>query len=1113
MGPMTSPAHHDLAELVEDIYELSPLQEGMLLDSVSADDSGLYLIQLRYRLRGDLDVPALERAAQSLVARHAILRTTFHWEGIERPVQVVRRELPPGFKVLDWRELPATEIESRLAEELLGERRRGVDFEHGPLVRWKIVRTAPRTFELIWSFHHVLIEGWSASILLRELLRFYAAERSGRPLELEPPRPYKEYVLWLQAQDPAALEGYWREKLAGFEAPTPLGTDGPAEGLYAPVSEYAGKRLELPRATTATLEATARRLRITLNTLVQGAWAILLSRYSGENDVVFGNIVSGRSAPLPGIRSIVGLFVNLLPARVRTRPDETAADWLKALQNDQASARRYEHTPLVRIKGWSDLPPGVPLFESIVIFENWLGDVTTGDFGDEALELDTVSGQQGGPGYPLALVVVPGARLSLALSYDRDRFDDGAIRRRLEHLRNLLVDMAADPGRSLGELRLLDGAERHRLLVQWNRTRHDFPTGICAHHLFEARAAQTPDAVAVVCGAARLEYGELNARSNRLAHRLIARGVGPDVPVGICAERSLDMIVAVLAVLKAGGAYVALDPTYPRNRLAYMLEGLDAPVLLAQEALVERLPETRAEVLRLDDEADGASAEGDARNPDRRLVTENLAYVVFTSGSTGRPKGVMVTHRSFVNAYRGWEIAYALKPGDRHLQMASFSFDVFSGDWIRALGSGARLVLCPYEVLLSGDDLCALIRTEEISIAEFVPAILRNLLEHLRAAGNRLDAMRMLVVGSDVWNASEYSEIRRHLGNDTPIVNSYGVAECTIDSTFFAATAPQLGAGGTVPIGRPFANIRIYMLDPRGEPVPVGVPGELVVGGEGLARGYLGDAALSADRFEPDPFGGAAGSRLYRTGDLARWRPNGDVDFLGRADTQVKVRGFRIELAEIESVLARHRQVREVAVLARDARATERVLVAYLVTEGDPAPSSTALREYLGRRLPDHMVPQAFVTLDAFPLTPAGKVDRKALPAPEPSRPDLAASFVAPRTPVERTLASLWTDVLGIEEVGVHDNFFDLGGHSLVAIRLIGSLRQVFTLDIPVRRLFECPTIAELAPALVELETSAGQVAKIADLYQRVEGMSNAEVGEELGRRQGSGELAVGGTR
>ncbi|MDH3604844.1 MAG: amino acid adenylation domain-containing protein, partial [Candidatus Tectomicrobia bacterium] len=611
--------------------------------------------------------------------------------------------------------------------------------------------------------------------------------------------------------------------------------------------------------------------------------------------------------------------------------------------------------------------------------------------------------------------------------------------------------------------------QQHQLLFEWNdnETHHSPHTHV--HHLFEQQSNRAPDAIAVAFGQRQLTYGELNRQANQLAHHLRTLGVGPDVLVGLYVERSVEMVLGLLAILKAGGAYVPLDPAYPEARLTFMLADAQVHVLLTQDALRSQLtPPPETVTLALDIMTERLSTES-AENPSSGVAPENLAYVIYTSGSTGAPKGVMVTHGSLVNAYLAWEDAYQLRVAATcHLQMASFSFDVFTGDVVRALCSGAKLVLCPQDLLLAPKELYTLMQREQVDCAEFVPAVLRQLIDFLEVTEQSLDFMRLLIVGSDLWYRNEYQQSLDVCGPETRHINSYGLTEASIDSSYFEGALEDVSVDasmfGLVPIGRPFLNTQLYVLDAYLQPVPVGVYGELYVGGTGLARGYFNHGELTAEKFIPNPFSNKRGARLYKTGDRVRYLPDGDIEYINRTDTQVKLRGFRIEPGEIEARLTQHTGVRESVVTALETAEGQQGLIAYLVPMHEPPPTTAELRQHLSDKLPDYMIPSAFVPLQMFPLTPNGKVDRRALPIPEQLR--FETDYEAPYTPTEDVLAAVWTEVLRLDRVSRHDNFFELGGHSLLATQVVSRVRDAFRVEVPVRTVFEAPTIARLGQAL-----------------------------------------------
>ncbi len=1026
---------------IEDVYPLSPLQQGMLFHSLLEPESTVYFEQIRWGLRGRLDPDGLRLAWQQTIDRHPVLRSAIVWEEDE-PLHVVRGSVEVPFDELDLSGLTQDEQGARIAALLEEDRSRGFDFASAPLMRLHLIRTAAAEHELVWSFHHLLLDGWSVANVLGEVFGRYADPdryvRNGGSVAV---RPYREYIAWLAERDLDDAEAYWRRALAGFHAPTPLGVDRPV-ATGAPPEEPGAVRREIGAGVTRWLTGWARDRGLTLYTLVQGAWALLLSRYSGERDVVFGATVAGRPAELPGVERMVGLFINSLPVRVTVDGEAAVEPWLASLQSSLAEVREHEATPLAQIQAWSELEPGAALFESVLAFESFPLDAEP-DHPVAGLEF-VPRGAREHTHYALSFAVVPGDSLKLNLFYDRRRFDEPTIERLAEHFTHLLVSLAESPQPRLADLSPLTAAEREEVLVEWNDTALDADY-LPVHEMVARHAAARPEAPAVVMGDEELSYGELDARANQVAHHLRALGVGRKAIVGLCAERSIELIVGLVGILKAGAAYVPLDPEYPPERLAFMIADTAAPVLLTQRAIAPRLPEHDAAVVLLD--ADRPAIEARPTTPLGLAAPPSLrAAVIYTSGSTGRPKGVMFEHGGLANLARAQVELFAVPADGRVLQFSSISFDAATWETVMALWAGAALCLSGRGSAFSGDDLVAQLREDRITIATIPPSALTM------AEPGDLPDLDVLVTAGEACPP----ELARCWSPGRRFFNAYGPTETTVCATALHVTDP---AAATIPIGRPIANARVYIVDEHFEPTAVGVPGELCVGGAGVTRGYLNRPGLTAERFVPDPFG-EPGGRLYRTGDLARRRADGTIEFLGRIDHQVKVRGFRIELGEVEAALASHPGVREAVAVARGEGA-ERRLVGYVVRGEDP-PGPSELRAWLERTLPRHMVPAAFVALDAFPLTPNGKVDRKALPEPEGERPELRFRYVPPRTPTEEVVAGVWADVLGLDRVGVHDSFFELGGDSIVSIQVVARVRALLGVDLSLRDLFDASTVAAL---------------------------------------------------
>jgi surfactin family lipopeptide synthetase C len=1050
---------------VADFYPLSPMQQGMLFHSLYAPDSGVYVEQLSCALDGELDVRAFEHAWQRVVERHAILRTGFIGESLKEPVQLVYREVKVSVTQHDWRSLSPAEQSAQRAVFLQADRTRAFDLAAAPLMRLTLIRTAAQTHEFVWSYHHALLDGWSTPLLIQEVLAFYEAARRGDELRLPPARPYRDYIVWLRRQSLADAAAYWRRALKGFTAPTPLVVDNPIE----PASDHGAKTHELETrvsaALTSALQALARQQHLTLSTIVQGAWALLLSRYSGEADVLFGATVAGRPVDLPEAETMIGLFINTLPVRVNVCENLSVIDWLTALQTQLVELRQYEYSPLVQIQSWSDVPRGQPMFESLLVFENYPVAAALPQQ-EGSLQLRNVQSVEQ-TNYPLNLVAGADQELLLRLLYDEQRFERATIARMLGHLTTILSAIATHPAQLLRAVPLLTEAEQHQVLIEWNATAADYPADQCAHQLFEQQAIGLPDAIAVTYEAETVTYGELNRRANQLAHHLREAGVGPEQVVGICVERSIEMIVGVLGVLKAGGAYLPIDSSYPPDRIAFMLDDSNASVLLTQHALLAGLFQPLAtvnlqKIMCLDTDWPSIAQERD-ENPINLTTPDNLAYIIYTSGSTGKPKGTLLQHRGLCNVATAYIRDFKILPASRVLQFFSFGFDGSVADIFSALLSGATLCLAPREALLATPDLYQLLKSQKITMALMPPAAL------LLLPSDDLPELRTLITGGD----SCPPELAARWRAGRSFFNAYGPTEATIAVSWYRvdeAWEPNT----PVPIGKPIANTRLYILDKQLRPVPIGVPGELHVGGIDLARGYLNRPDLTAEKFIADPFAppARAGSErrgLYKTGDLVRHRADGNIEFLGRIDQQVKVRGFRIELGEIEAVLGQQAGVTEAVVIAREDTPGEKRLTAYIVPDEPPAAETdfiSALRTALQDKLPAYMIPAAFVLLHALPVTVNGKIDRQALPAPDRGRAETQRQYAAPRDIWEFQLVRIWEDLLDVRPIGVTDNFFELGGHSLIAVRLMTQIQQQLKRPISLVQLFQEPTIAHLAQVL-----------------------------------------------
>ncbi|HEY4426357.1 MAG TPA: amino acid adenylation domain-containing protein, partial [Pyrinomonadaceae bacterium] len=1050
-------------------FPLSYGQQSLWFLQQLAPESVAYNIASAIKIKTKADVAALRSAFQSLVDRHAALRTTF--SAVHgKAVQHVYEHATVSFETVDaslW-------DDGALAERLRAEAHRPFDLEHGPLLRALLFSLADEEQVLLVVAHHIVIDFWSLAILMRELGELY---RDGR-LATSQTSNYFDYVRWEQSllhrEAGERLATFWQKELAGELPVLNLHTDRPRPTVQT--FRGASEPLRLDAQITTRLAALAQANDATLFMTLLAAFKVLLYRYTGQEDLLVGSPTAGRHSAQ--FASTVGYFVN--PVVLRTSPNGALsfAEFLQQVRNATLAAFAHQEYPfalLVKQLQPERDPSRSPLFQAMFTLnkaqlagEEAMGAFSLGEAGARmnlgGLPLESMRLEQRIAQFDLSLTTAEiGDELSASLEYNTDLFESATIKRLLGHFQTLLEGVVADPCARLDRLPLLNESERRLLIDEWSGTVAEPAPALFVHQLFEQHVERHPEKTAVVFEGARLSYRELNARANKLAHYLRRRGVGVDVPVAICAERSLEMVVAVMGVLKSGGAYVPLDPRYPRERLAFMLAETVSLWLLTQKHLLAGLPESGTRTLCLDEDWDEIARESED-NPTPVQQPESLAYIIFTSGSTGRPKGVMVSHRSLAAAYHSWRQPYLLDSAPCILQTANFSFDVFTADVVRALMSGGRLVLCSWDTLLSPENLYQLMRAEKVDFVEFVPALLRQLLQYLEETRQTLDFVRVLISGGDALYPDEYKKLRRLCADDARVFNSYGLTETAIDNIIFESSAAEINSSGSTPLGRPFAGTRVYILDNQLQPVPAGIAGELYISGECVARGYLNRPDLTAARFYPNSFAPEPGERLYETGDLARFLAGGIIEFLGRQDEQVKVRGYRVELGEIEATLKRHAHVRDAVVVAQ--RNGETRLVAYVAGADQ---GSKQLREFLAESLSEQMIPAAFVFVDAIPVTPNGKVDRRALPAPDFSAESSANITTSdtddgPQTESERILVRIWSELLKLERIGVHDNFFHLGGDSILSIQVVARARQSGLLLTP-RQIFEHPTVAALARA------------------------------------------------
>jgi amino acid adenylation domain-containing protein/non-ribosomal peptide synthase protein (TIGR01720 family) len=1049
------------AQRVQDLYPLSPMQQGMLFHSVYDGGGTAYVTQLRIDVQG-LQVARFRHAWQQVVERHDVLRTGF-LSMAQPPLQWVARQVETPWLERDARAEtnPRQVLDDWASEDLA----RGFDLVQPPLARLLAIRTGQDSHHLVWTAHHLLLDGWSLSRLMGEVLSAYA----GAALPPQPGR-YRDYIAWLQAQDAAVHEAYWRDQLARLDVPTHLSQALPKPTEAAPGHGRCIRTLDLPE--TQRLLAFARAERVTVNTLVQAAWALLLARHTGQRTVSFGVTVAGRPTELRGADQVLGLFINTLPMIVGVEPGRPVGDWLRMLQAQNLASREHEHTPLHEIQRWAGQGGGKGLFDSIVVFENYPV--------DQALKANSPGGLRFGhiahseeSNYPMTLVVRQADTLGLQFGFARNSFDEQTACAIADRMRQLLMQLVEAKASCLDGLEAMDTAARNTLQA-WGAERAQSPMTDSAslHDLFEQQARTRPQATALVFEAQSLSYAELNAQANRLAHHLVALGVRPEDRVGLAVERGIEMVVALLAILKAGAAYVPLDPAYPSDRLAHMMEDSGIALLLTNSEVQPSLPPCGPGVRMLALDALDLRA-APAHDPAVPQHADQLAYVIYTSGSTGKPKGAQLCHRQVVRLLSATQDWFHFGAGDVWTLFHSYAFDFSVWEIFGALCHGGQLVVVPFWISRSPDDFLALLRERRVTVLNQTPSAFRQLMTARGLYEEGGLSLRHVIFGGEALEPQSLRPWIERFGDAQPrLINMYGITETTVHVTYRPITALDLEVPRS-PVGVNIPDLGMHVLDPDLRRVPVGVAGELYVSGAGLARGYLNRAGLTAQRFIADPFDDQGG-RLYRTGDLVRWREDGQLEYLGRLDHQVKVRGFRIELGEIEAQLLARPGVREAVVVAQEGPSGARLVGYVCGHEGRPMLAAAALREQLGAVLPEYMVPGAIVVLDALPLNANGKVDRKALPEPGFAA---AQDYEAPQGEVEQALAQVWAQVLGLPQVGRHDNFFELGGDSILSLQIVAQARRAGWQLTP-RQMFERQSIAQLAGVVQALdrEAAAAQV-------------------------------------
>ncbi len=1061
-------------------YRLSPQQRQLWLRQPAGTT---FRAQCAVLLEGSLKIEALQKALEIVIERHEILRTTFQRQpGMTVPLQVIGESYVPSWRTVDLTQMSRQDQTARVEEEFRRERDEPFDLAAGPTLRVVLLSLSASEHVTLIGLPALCADAWTLKNLVDELNRCYAAAVRDEDIAQEVVQ-YLQFSEWQHhvsesTEDYAAAgRSYWRNQ--GQAAP-PLRL--PIETQPGPNTTFAPATLTLPLdpRLNSRIEAVATAYEADVSDFILSSWLTLLWRLSGQSDISVSTLISGRK--LEELDQALGLFVLSVPLRAHVSANMRLSEILRAVHEAVHGAKEWQEyytgeadTDLGQAISFSCVELGKKLRAEEVNFSLQKLHVRTGD---HKLRLSYVTGEQ---------------TLAVELEFDTRAYEREAIERLGRHFEVLIKSAIANPEAAVGELEILADKDLQQLIVSFNQTEAEYPREDCIHQLFEAQVRRSPENVAVVFGDQHWTFAEVNQQANQLAHYLRSKGVGPETCIGISLERSEKMVVGLLGILKAGAAYIPLDPDYPGERLSFMLQDAAVPVLLTQQRLAQRFTELQAELICLDADWDRI-AEENPENLESGATKDNLAYVIYTSGSTGRPKGVMIPHQGLVN-YLNWCVeAYQVADGCGSLVHSSIGFDLTITSLFAPLLAGRSVLLLPENPGIEG--LAAVLREgSDFSLIKITPA-------HLEAVGQVLPAAeiagrtRVLVIGGEALWAESLS-LWREFAPVTRIINEYGPTETVVGCCIYEIPAGT-SISGPVPIGSPIANTQIYLLDQHLRPVPIGVPGELYIGGDGLARGYLNRPDLTAEYFIANPFGRKPGERLYKTGDLARRLRNGEIEYLGRLDGQVKIRGFRIELGEIEAVLLSHSSVRQSVVLAREDAPGDKRLVAYIVAREGVAPAPGELRTYLQQKLPDYMLPFAFVLLEEMPLTQNGKVDRSALPEPDHSNRKIEAAPVAPRTALEEVIARMWADLLKVEQVGIHDDFFELGGHSLLATRLVSRSNEAFRLQLPVQIIFETPTIAGMVESMLREEKSPGSLEEIALFLKELDTLSEAEAEERL---------------
>jgi amino acid adenylation domain-containing protein len=1028
------------------------MQQGMLFHTLYDPESAPYFEQFSCVIEGEVDLKMFDDAWNHLVDSYPIFRTVFNWKDTGKPVQIVLKKRPITLEILDLKHLEKAAQEMWIDDFMNDDKKIGFDLAKGPMMRLFMFELAKCKYFFLWSYHHILLDGWCLQPILTDFFTSYMSLAKGQVLPRLPRPSYREYISWLARQDKDKAQAFWKQYLKGFDATTPLMYDNPRTNEIS-VRE---KQIEVTDELSARIEEFARSQRTTQSAFIQSIWAVLLYRYSGLNDLVFGLTVSGRPATLKGSDAIIGLCINTLPVRAVIEPMQSYKDFLGKFKESTASVMDYEYSFLPDIKVCSAVPASENLFNSLVVFENYPMEKDIFDIGTD-IKVSEFKAREA-TNFDITLVALPRKNLKLIFSYNAEKFEDETIQRMMGHFSSIIEDVLADPGKAIENIKILSSNEEHQLLNEFNDTAAGYPGEITIHGLFEEQVLKTPDNIAAVFEDSSITYFKLNEKANQLAYLLRSKGVGRQSIVAMVLNKSLDMIVSIMAILKSGAAYLPIDPDYPADRIEFMLEDSNAAVLLTTRDLQTRVLFKRERIFI--DEMDVFNGKSD--NPENINSPLDMAYIIYTSGTTGKPKGVIIEHRNIVRLLFNDKNLFDFNEKDVWTMFHSYCFDFSVWEMYGALLSGGKLIVVPKAVSRDPERYLEILKKHKVTILNQTPSAFYNLSdEEMKHESKELN-IREIIFGGEALKPVKCRQWAQKYP-ETKLINMYGITETTVHVTYKGITFKEIDANISN-IGKPIPTLYTYIMDRNSRLLPIGVPGELCVGGDGVGRGYLNRPELTKEKFTDNPY--MPGERIYHSGDLAKMLINGEMEYLGRIDHQIQLRGFRVELGEVESALTKVVGISDSAVIDKDDASGGKYLIAYYVSEKEIPVSD--IRAMLGEFLPDYMIPTRFMHLDALPLTPNGKVDRKALPDLEAYRPEMASEYVEPGNDTERMLADVFKEILNLDRVGVQDNYFDLGGDSIISLQVVAKLKKL-GYELKPKDIFEHQTIAELSHVIKKI--------------------------------------------